>query len=83
MDLVRVVLRLLDCVKVVEGELEVWRQVVGSHVVIGRAGDDVGVYLVRVDSWRGKDKVLWVGAQYWCVCCQLAGKFSKLAEVEV
>ena len=46
MDLVRVVLELLDCVNVVEGELEVWRQVVGSHVVIGRAGDDVGVDLV-------------------------------------
>ena len=77
------VLELLDCVKVVKGEREVWWEVESPHVVIGGAKDNVGVHVVRVDCWCGEGKVLWVGAQYLCVCVcgELAGELCKLVWV--
>ena len=59
-DLVRMTLELLDYVEVVQGELEVWWEMVRSHVVVGWARDDVGMHMVGVDGWCGKGKVLWI-----------------------
>ena len=83
LDTVWVVLESLTGVEVIQGELEVWWEAVCSHIVVSRARYDMCVDMVEVDGGCGKSKVLWVGAQYRCVCGELAGEFRKLVWVEV
>ena len=49
-----------------------------SRIVVSRAWDNVGVYVICVNGRSGEVEALWVGAEYRCVCGELAGELRKV-----
>ena len=68
---------------VIQGQFEARGLVVGSEVIIGRAGNNLVVDVVEIDGGFRQCEVLKVVVEEWCVEGELVRKINKILLFEV